>query len=77
MLPNIKPGKYEIRVYNGKNGGKLLDKASFTVASPAAASVSGVKWDSESKKLSFKIKFSNVASDAWVGIVPAGTASDS
>ncbi|MBP5606224.1 MAG: Ig-like domain-containing protein [Ruminiclostridium sp.] len=31
---NIKPGKYEIRVYNGKSGGRLLAKASFTVPNP-------------------------------------------
>ncbi|MBP5606223.1 MAG: hypothetical protein J6X60_11915, partial [Ruminiclostridium sp.] len=80
---DIKAGKYELRVYNGDAGGKLLARASFTVAGSssssksAAAALSNVKWNGETKKLSFKIKFGNVASDAWVGIVPASTASDS
>ncbi len=39
-----------------------------------SASLSNVKWDSSSNKLSFTIKFANVQKDAWVGIVPSGTA---
>lgn len=42
----------------------------------ASASLSNVKWNSSSKKLTFTVKFANVQSDAWVGIVPSGTADD-
>ena len=44
--------------------------------SKPSASLSKVSWDNSAKKLSFVIKFANVKSDAWVGIVPSGTADD-
>ncbi|MBR5091313.1 MAG: Ig-like domain-containing protein [Ruminiclostridium sp.] len=41
-----------------------------------SASLSNVSWDNNAGKISFTIKFADVKSGAWVGIVPSGTADD-
>ena len=63
----------------GDSGWNATRKTAVTTidsTAKASASLSDVKWNSSAKKLTFTIKFANVGSDAWVGIVPAGTADD-
>ncbi len=72
------PGNYDLRIYDPDNGGIELDCVSFVIAEPLKAEIlsDSVKASASSVSASFTTENLESNSNAWIGILPHETDSE-